>query len=135
MAPGADILGTDTWEAYAGSSTQKNQQQQLLAICSSDSRQVSAQYSRGIAEGIGDVWVQRRRALALEDGMSEPLLGLNQRDHSRRHAGVGYQQGAGHKGDFVPAKVQFVLVCSRAAAVSAGTVPHNVRIGVSFRGR
>jgi hypothetical protein len=28
------------------SSTQKNQQQQLLAICSSDSRQVSAQYSR-----------------------------------------------------------------------------------------
>jgi hypothetical protein len=40
------------------------------------------------------VWVQRRGGSAGRWHVG-PLLGLNQRDHSRRHAGVGYQQGTG----------------------------------------
>jgi ligand-binding sensor domain-containing protein len=66
-------------------------QQQLLAICSSDSRQVP-QYSRGIAEGIGDVWVQRRRGLWRWKMACHHRLGSI--SETRRHAGVGYQQGA-----------------------------------------
>jgi hypothetical protein len=89
--PGADILEELTHGRHMQQEQHSEEQQQLLAICSSDSRQVP-QYSRGIAERVLAMWVQRRRGLALEDGMSESPL--HQRDHSRRHAGVGYQQGA-----------------------------------------
>jgi hypothetical protein len=59
------------------------------------------------------MWVQRRRGLGAGRWHVGPLLGLNQRDHSRRHAGVGYQQGAlaNIGATSCQPQVQFVLVC------------------------
>jgi hypothetical protein len=53
--------GTDTWDMQQEQCSEESAA--AVTICS-DSRQVSA-VAEGIAErGIGDVWVQRRRALA-----------------------------------------------------------------------
>jgi hypothetical protein len=102
------------------SSTQKNQQ--LLAICSSDSRQVP-QYSRGIAE----------RVLAMSKGvgglaldMSGHLFGLNQRDQPP--ACWSHQQGALNIRATRASHKYSLCWCGKDGAVSAGTVPH-VRIG------
>jgi hypothetical protein len=122
--------GTDTWEAYAAGAVHQKNQQQLLAICSSDSRQVP-QYSRGIAEGIGDVWVQRRRGLWRWKMACHHCLGSI--SETRRHAGVAYQQGAlAIRATSCQPQVQFVLCAGSGKDGAVAGILHNVRIGVSW---